>query len=492
MRKNCLSSDPIAVAPMGGELDTALYGGGIEELNPPRYIAFGRMLSRGSQEYTLTRISRSYTSFTVATAKSAIYCAKAYASEALACGFRNINKLLIHFARTKQLGVAAFSEEEYGELLRKFNGLIQFYYFLALFGKHIRINYELYHNVSKALRDSVIDCPELRLKFEKKLESICKFNGHDNGYTYENFIMSEKTNADNICASILAHLTFEKIIQKIIDWDLNIKNIYDNPTEEGLTLALSILQLPKTSSIFTGFMLDKLKEVVLAETQFFTLEPTVLYDSENFYSVSDLDNYITNRGVYKLQALLCCFFEKQPSTSTFQTLEKMALNHVDILIKKMAVLKKIAEIDIEKVKFSQEERIFIKNPFPVIMICNSEDKIGLCKFATQEYRTQESLKLGEEITIIATDTLEHQLLIIKFLEESLIQNVQVVLIDQLHQSKIDGKPPKSFYTHSDGIPKLSFFAAKAVPGHLKIADKKLESIVNAAKEYQKLTCPGVI
>lgn len=90
--------------------------------------------------------------------------------------------------------------------------------------------------------------------------------------------------------------------------------------------------------------------------------------------------------------------------------------------------------------------------------------------------------------MVATDTVEHQFLLMKYLEKNNVHNVEVVLISQLKKSEVEKATPKSNFTHSDGFPRLSFFAAAKVPNEVikKSDDKKLSSLVENVLMYQSM------
>lgn len=473
------------MAPMAGELDNTLFGGGLDSFDPPRYICFGRMLSRGMSEYGLHKISDSYTSYSLATEEKTIAMIQKYANEALACGFENINKLLIHFARAKQLGVEPLGTEDYRKFLQQFNGVIQYYYFLALLGKHIYPDFELYYKTKQDLRDTVTDSPQIRSEYQSKIEKFQELE-IELDFSFEQFLEMQKDKTDIIIDSIYTHLTFEKIVGKITDLKLDMKAVYENPTEENLKQVLSVLEFPKTSVILTGAALQAKKEVTLSETQFFSLSKAYTENAKNIYTNHELYLLCKNDSGNRLQKLAVDFFVGKANEETFRNLEKIVLDRAKILTEKLALVKKIAAINAEEIKFSAEEMEFMKNPFPIILICNAEEKISLHDFSTQEYRAFEPLKFGKDITTIIADTQEHQLLIMKFLKGNHVRNVQVVLVAQLLENKLNKKQPNCSYTHNDGFLKLAFFAAKAVPDTVVAENQNAKNMIDAAKQYQDI------
>ena len=86
--------------------------------------------------------------------------------------------------------------------------------------------------------------------------------------------------------------------------------------------------------------------------------------------------------------------------------------------------------------------------------------------------------------MIATDTTEHQLWIIKYLKTNNIKNVEVVLMDQLKQSLEDNQAPQSnSYTNASGNLTLPFFAAMAAAHHGINMD---DSLTKDAKKYLEI------
>lgn len=462
------------MAPMSGELDAEYFQTGMDDIDMPKYISFGRLLADGANEYGLKKVSSSYTKYSLPTAEQSVAKVKSYASQSMECVFSDINKLLMNYARAKQLGVQQpLEQEKYSELTKNINDTTQLYYLFAILGKYISPNFELYRKVKQDLRNTVTDSPELRKKhkdyqnnFEaQKIEGIREEHALCN--TFEQFIERQKDNANIINDFISAHFTFEKLILKIIELKVDVKSIYESPTPENLEKALKIFEFPKTSTIKTGIY-NVEKEVTLSATQFFVIKSLDKPAEEkiNEYDLCETFSGCLNnnaRGI-KIAELIKEGFSGSATKKAFENLANLSLQRVELLSKKLALLNKMYNIDIEKVKLSKDELEFMKDSFPLILACTNEKKVSLYGYIRQEYRAYEPLLFGKDITSIATDTEKHQLQVQEFLRENGVKNVKVVLIGQLASYIKDCSASQSSSTYSNDSRLLAWIGPNAAEG----------------------------
>lgn len=453
------------LAPMSGELDS--YEGYVRNetdiVNPPKHVCFGRMLAKGGDVYNLDKVSSVYASrLSTINEENTINRIHELTERVVSCGFENINKLLIHSARAKQLGIEPFSEAEYTRLDEKFNSVIQYYYFLMILGKHVHPNVEQYQKAKQLLADAIIPSDDMYSRYMDMMKKR-KEIGDDEEYSYERYLNLKKEASNYLPNVIYTHLSYQTLLDKITAAKINMKEIYEHPTNDNIARVLSMLEFPKTSTIEIGSKSEK-QEVTLSDTQFFTSTKNYSIESQVQWSDKSLYLCCKNDQNYTIERLISNMFEGIAYDDTCNRFEKILLDRIDTLMSKWNILKKITTAVLDEVKFSKEEKDLIEKPFPIIMMCPGEEKIMLNTLATQEYRSYQPLKLGDDITVLATDTKEHQSRIVNFLAENNINNVQVVLIDQLATSKnTDKTAPQSTYTHADALPGTSLFAAQAVP-----------------------------
>ncbi len=432
------------IAPMTGEIENVYGGGGIAaSLEAESHLCFGRLDCAGHNVYNFSRVSlyadtKSRTSSLEAAASNALYYCEEYISPGLKNCFEKINGILVYVGRAKQLGIEAFEKKSYQRFKIEFNALIQLYYLYLLIDTHIHPKFNM-------------------VEIEKS----------DKDLFYE------------IVSSFDAHLTYEKLIEKIIESKLNIKDIYANPTQEGLQQVLDLLKFPAeaTITISTGWGRSHIGTVTLkaGHQQMFSLSASD-WQGSNAYDYT----------AYRMQSLLCRKSSEDTEEFLSKTLWKnrnmdlklfknLVLGRIKKLEEKMALLEKIYMADSQSVTFTAREKSFLIKPFPVILVCSdrADGKIHISNLGKQEYLAYETLQLGEDIDMIATDTIEHQHIIMTFLKENNIDNVQVVLMKQLEQSLSDHAKPAPLVSN---IPILVSSIAMGVAGTSSVTEENRMNI----------------
>lgn len=427
------------IAPLNGEIS----GGGLSTISARSNTCFGRLNAKGANVYTLNKIIRGYTKSESQLPTETKAKARRYVGNSLKTAFRDINIMLIYLARAKQQGIDTLSKEESNVLVKELNATIQFYYLILLLGSKINPNFELLNKYSKETQDDFSD-------------------------------------------AVYTHLTFENLINTIIHSAIDLKEIYHNPTQDNLQKVLTLLSLPKESIIRSGFA-GIPKAVNLPETELFSLNQGTDSSKSSYDDPHTYFGYmVQNSPSYSINSLLEKFIQGQITPAFFSALESAILKHLKILGDKAELLTRILNIKPEAMKFTERETYFLNHSFPMILLCEAEEKIALIDFGTQEYRTKEPLQIGTDIKLIATDTDAHRLAIMKFLEKNHIYNTKVVLFHQLFISQIDAKSPQSPYSHKDGFPLLSWLAAKNVPDRVETRDKATKEKISAGQYYRNI------
>lgn len=395
------------------------------------FISFGNLNADIKDQYSLYSVLELYTKYHLPDVNIAIQNAKENARDSFLEGFENINKLLVNVARAKQLGEDALSKDEYDGLLKRLNDVTQFYYFLSFLGEHIYLNYTAYTQMERAYKNELLNSPafdKLMRQAYIDIQNNMKKNHFEDddisAFTYEKFF--EKRINHLISEMLSDHLTFEKLIGKIRELNLDIKAIVDHPTQENLEKLLSVLEL-------SGDFFYESTKLIAPGACLLSLSPDSANKDERDYQADEFEKPLSNKALYTFDKLLMKFFKMPPTSNALAILRTTIKSRIELLEKRMTVLKKIVERDIEETKLFPEEIAVMKQGFPVIILCKASDKISKYSEHEQEYRACKSLKFGEDIMMIATDTPEHQKYLKEFFKKNDVLNMNVLLIDELYK-----------------------------------------------------------
>lgn len=402
--------DEYQTAPMTGELTM----GGYAAVHHKGKTAFAKMTVIDSQAFSLDSVLAKYTSLTVAYKRTSLSKFKETIESGVSKVFSNINLLLIYFTRARQTHESLeqiISASELKKLQYNLNITIQFFYFIQLLGTHINPDFE-------AIKKSGI-----------------KQHIKDAAYSL---------------------LTYENIIAKIKEYNIDMKAILENPTSDNLQKALLVLEFPKKCIIKVGFACENI-EIEFPVTQFFCTQPNDAKSSPPEEEADHAFACIANNMGQTINQL----FEKAVSQSLPKMTEQ-SKKHLAAFIDRLRILDKLVSAPQTSFILTDVQKYFLKKTYPIILVSENEDKITLLDNCTQEYRSLSRLKLGIDIKMIATDTNEHRLEIMKFLELNHVRGMQVILFDDLKTSKISKEKPSEPYHHEDGVPRLKWIAAQQI------------------------------
>lgn len=428
------------LAPMGGELNKR----GAKGLSLGDQSCLGKMTVHNSSDtscsnyktnivYDLSHIIDNYSQANKTQSLDAVVKSlKSEVARSKQQQFTNLVVIITYLARARQLNIpehTLMAQFDYQTLNNQISLTIQLYYLIICLGKYILVN------------DSAIKSKDEKKAFLKHLKES---------------------------------LTFERLMFLIQESNLDIKNIYTNPNPDSLK---SIMRLFESDTHQIFFAVTDPKNINSVHHRQITT-PLVVYDyfAEYFLHENDLSKFC-----YSL------FLEENEDPLNQQDLfllHQQVINQAETLERLQQLLKII--YNSQHTAFNNRELFFAHQNFPLILVCEETTKIRMFDFSSGEYRTEHSLKLGEDITCIATDTREHCLLIMKYLEENAIYNVKVVLFNDLYAAKITKEPPPSIYTHSDGIAKLGWLAAKKLATSKKIDtsdNQAMQKLDDAHKQY---------
>jgi hypothetical protein len=440
------------MAPLFGEAGDSLFGGGLG-LHAEQYISFGRMNS-SYEKYGLDRVINSYAGVALDSGKRSLEKFRDRNRDSTNSSYDNINTLLVFLSRAKLQGTSLEADER-EKITESIMSVIQYHYFLLLLVKHVRVDQASLRNYvrhdheflkkhgksSDTLEDpkhARLAYDKARLAYEENMQFLPEEYRHPMpDFNYEEYI--EELYQYLINDKFREHFKRKEFLEKILEKNIDLKDIYENPTPENLQKILVLLDFSKTATNDT--------RVDSSEIQYFTLADAANDFANNsprfgrgeilrFYAApgkEDLTHFIENVTHGHHVVDVACF-------------EEITLSRAKSLEDGLVLMDKI--LDSDAIIFSESQRRFIDQPFPIILICDAEDKVHLLE---DEYRAHEDLMLGTDITMIATDTPVHQIAVMDFLAENKIDNVQVILIEQLRQSQKDGIRPVPIQQPAEAI-----------------------------------------
>jgi hypothetical protein len=435
------------MAPMSGELEN-----GISGFTKDCMPCYGKLDSDGTQEYSLDKIIAHYSNMRSwsSSKDDALYII----STAFSRSFGNINSLLIYILRAKQLGFELLDLEKTTEMIANMKATVQYYYLILLIGTYIYPDYT----------------------FLETLDA-------DRSRAYRELILDQ--------------LTYQNIIAKIRERNLDIKSIYKNPTQEAVEHCLNLFQLnlPQSMIITEDWELHKIEVVFSTQDrkQIFTMTPCREAEKKALYgkhfTPEHFSGYLSrNCSGFGIHDLLGELISRGQSLESLDIMRKGFIYNAQELERKISIFERIASKSVPELQFNARQNFFLTNAFPMIFICENEDKMRLSDFSTKEFRAKEPLQIGSDIRTIATDTEEHRLIVMKYLDENHVHNVKVILFEDLKKSKMTHQEPQSPFVHpQDNFPRLSWLTAKkAAANNINSDDPKLATTIETARTYNNL------
>ena len=375
------------IAPIGGEI----VGGGLRSIEAQSELAFG--VASPEYLYNLKRIRHQYAiPAPLQQKEDLIKLARNNIKRAPHSLFSEINVLLIYLTRLKQIDVPNsewLSETEIASLHQQANATLQFFYFLLLLGKSINLDYEKV-NINK---------------------------GHE---------------SPDLADAIRTHLSADLIVKKIIATQLDIRSICENPnpTHEMLQRVADLLKLPNKLSVKHAVIADLEREVTLTETSVFrpmrsSYSPP---DTDTNWHPDDLARYVCANGGTTISDFLSGLtFAPKPSQEFFDTFHSVVLNIIQSFTHRLRILDTILSKEPTNI-LNTPHRELIANSFPIILITERREKLLV---VGNEFRARTPLKLGEDITMIATDSPANQKQVQAYLHENKLHTVAVITFDEL-------------------------------------------------------------
>ncbi len=391
--------DDYQAAPMVGELTQGGYkflGLKLAKEEVVGATSFGKVFGCN---YDLKKITANYTNFKAASSDNSVEEFRDILKYGIYDAFSKLNLMLIYFTRARQMDKSIddlLSKEELNTLRGQLHATVQFYYFIQLLGSDIHPNFDAIGSVSSVSKAS----PPL--------------TDHD------------------ISDAVYTHLTFENIVNKIIQHKIDIKDTVLNRNEEKLTKVLGILELPQKSIIKSGIFYQNDKDIELPFTQFFRLEKHEVIQKEDTKPCDGIGYFFQNHSSDSINLVLKKFLNCQLEDNYFQSMAKDANIYISAFEDRIRLFEKLIAAPQERVKFTAEQHDLLKWSFPIIFVSESEH----IKAYLNEYRSQLPLKLGTDIPMIATDSETHKEQVKKYLRDHQVDPVQVVLFSDLEHARV--------------------------------------------------------
>ncbi|KTC70216.1 hypothetical protein Lbir_1799 [Legionella birminghamensis] len=386
--------DDFQVAPMGGELFKGGYefiGFELVQKEKIGAISFGNLKTG---EYNLKEVTGSYTQFVPPTKTAALNHFRHLLNRPIVGA--ELNLLLVYFTRARQMHESLdqiITKNELDILTQRLKAIAQFYYFVQLLGTYIYPDFE-------AMKKALLPPASLTKR--------------------------------DITDAVYSFLNFEHLIKRIIESQLDVKSILLNPSEENLGKALALLQLPDKLTIKSGICGDN-KEIELPVTQFFSLTKSSTSKKSRSYKKSHFVHLAQNKSGDSINNLLENFLSQELNSDFFINMANDAQKYVSALEDRIRIFNKLANTPQGQFELTVDQRILLDSTYPIIFVSESD----LIKPHVNEYRSTGSLKLGDDIRMIATDDKKHREEVRKYLRHHQLNPVQVVLFSDLEKAAHD-------------------------------------------------------
>lgn len=395
------------IAPMVGELTQGGFNAIGDDSNYNSFIgapAFGEI---HSARYSLNNIINSYTAHDKISKNKCKANFKASLTSAPQQAFSNLNLLMIYLVQVRQLGIKISDIvplDDIEILKERLKATIQFYYFILCIQKHIFIN------VSEIRR----------LKEENHFEGEYFFVGDYMEH----------------------HFSFEKLLEKIIMTQFNVKKIYRDPSKENINKLIEFLKIRKdVDETVKKYPNGEYNFTPQRDYYFFTEkyeEPThqISHEEIGGYFFSNTPGYSFPEYLEKYYKSYNKPFELEPGEKIivlphFQGFHDKIMSHITALKDRIQLCYALLEAhDNEFILYDMNDDL-VTHPFPVVFVTEANT---IEKFH-QEHRSRSPLQLGKEITLVATDNKANQKRLRNYLQKNGVVPVEVLLFNDLYALK---------------------------------------------------------
>lgn len=323
------------LAPLCGELTQGGFSTAMADGKP----CFARLSGEdNSNEYSLKKVIRNYAKTNEAVSKEeCLDNLRHYGANPSRSLFSSISIINIYLARARQLGINLRDIPEIQSLEKDFQQSMDIFYLYLLFSTHIV--------AKKGIK-------ELSYEDEK-------------------------------------HLSLQKILKKLQQSDISIRDIYNNPTAENCQKIITLLTLPAHCKVQQLF--EYVEEPLKEPSKYKQLETQWGY-------------MVRNVSSWSFESMLYQTYTGRYERVDFQRVAPKLLSYMETLEKRFLVTQSLLQDSQKPLVLSAEDLDLVENPLPIILCYDQSRHIRIFSMGSQEYRTQKPLKLGEDIQTIATDT----------------------------------------------------------------------------------------
>ncbi|MFT4059918.1 MAG: hypothetical protein QM652_10265 [Legionella sp.] len=189
---------------------------------------------------------------------------------------------------------------------------------------------------------------------------------------------------------ISSHFSLAKVLEKLKQSKISIQDIYNNPTAENCQHVIDLFTFSKNDK--TEYLFEYIDS-----------------PQEKRKDKSNLEQYdygymIYNRSSWSFENILHETCRGHYQMFDFQHIAPSLIDYVEVLEKRFLVTQKLLHEHSKPLKLSPEDLALVENPLPIILLYNQSHQMHLLEVDSQEYRVEQSLKLGKDIQIVATDT----------------------------------------------------------------------------------------
>ena len=341
---------------------------------------------------------------------------KYYYQECLNSGFTYLHTFLVYYIRAKLLGIddtLLFEGDGKKAFLETYKATIQFYYLFLLLHNKLRVNTYLKYIIDELKRNKISDL-------------------------------------------IYSSLTMTLLVDRIRLSQIDIKTIYENPTQETLEPLLSFFELPNQEQFFYGTWLEVNMD-----------KPDPCKIKCDF--APEFRELTTNDKHSGINRFLYNYFKDYPDCQALIGTQQFVPQHIQHLEEHLDLLTRVFEVNHDSLLNDELSRTLLTENFPILFLSQNDEAITISRFDTQEFRANRPLVFGQDISLLATNTFENAITLRKFLVQHEFEHVGVILFSELQKCVSNTVRPKVLHVdYKHRLPTLAWMAAKSVvPGTMQ-------------------------
>ena len=249
---------------------------------------------------------------------------------------------------------------------------------------------------------------------------------------------------DDIERAINIHFNTQTFIDRLYRANIDLASIQDDNDAAALQALLKILKLPEKAACCSSSTLcfhDPIKPVI---RELFCTSETLFKKLEDYCSREFLDSLLTLKDHSDLGSLIYNFVTCNLSKTFFTSMHVNIRHEISSLLKRLELFNKLIAGKQSLHRIPVKDNYYLQNPFPVVFVSERRDKIHLIFQHTNEFRAH-SINIRTDITMLATDSHDNRLRLMRFLDEKNLTHIDVVLISDLDKASRSHQKPSSPY-----------------------------------------------